>query len=100
MKKNIVALGLLGILFSILYPPYWTIVNRPGVTKYIVDSGWGLIWNLKAEESVTGNHYWTYQKIRFDILICEIFAIITLPGIFTLVEKKKKKNENLYYSIL
>lgn len=93
-QKIVILIALVIVLFSVVYPPYLTI--RDGVIKNSVrGSDWDWIFNLKSERKEVGEYVFTdYQKIRFDILLCEILAIGILATFLVLIVGKKKEGES------
>jgi hypothetical protein len=78
-QKTILIIALCLILFSILFPPY--IKEVPVNSRStLIDSGWKWIFDLSDTHG--------YSKIRFDILLCEIFAIGIIAVILIIYKKK------------
>jgi len=90
-QKIIILFFLLVLLFSVLYPPYFIERKSTRVT-IVTGTGWDWIFNLKAQAGGSGTYSWiNYKKIRFEILLCEILAIVILAGIFIVLAKKTKR---------
>lgn len=90
IQKAIVLFFLLVLLLIVLYPPYYIESKWPS-RSVISGTGWDWIFNLKSQPRSKGSAYWIdYQRIRFEILVCEILAVVILAGIFLLITKKVK----------
>jgi len=94
-QKIIILIAIFVILFLIIYPPHLKMSSfaiRGVRGNEIMDIGRDWLFNLKGEKS-SGEGYWTttYYRIRFDILICEIFAIGILACFFIVLTKKIDK---------
>lgn len=90
-QKIIIIMALIILIFAIMHPPY-LVLRSSGIRDYIIGSGWDWIFNLKAEKIKSGGYTsFQYQKIRLDVLLCEILAIGILVGFFVVLAKKIKK---------
>ncbi len=81
VQKKIMLISLVLILFSIIFPPYKAVIDH-----VVYKTGWSFIFSLGMMD-IEGYSY--YKQIRFDVLFCEVLAIVVLAGILFVTLKKK-----------
>lgn len=90
-QKIIILFFLLVLLFSVLYPPI-VIERRLTEARAIKGTGWDWIFNMNSQTEPIGDYVFNViKRIRFDILLCEILAIVILAGFFIILTKKINK---------
>ncbi|MBL7083910.1 MAG: hypothetical protein ISS41_09830 [Candidatus Aminicenantes bacterium] len=102
-QKIICLIALALIFLSIIYPPYLLIMVHSKEGESVMKAGWGWLFGFKEEPTIISGLESEnpllisvtiyYYKVKFDILLCEILAIVILAGFFIVLAKKTKKRE-------